>query len=475
MPACIVYSKKVIIKCMYFKKFNIWEDITLKKQRDNFSSKLGFVLATAGSAVGLGNLWRFPYLAAKYGGGIFLLTYLILAVTFGFTLMMAEIAIGRRTSLSGIRAFSSLDRRFAPVGYLTFIIPMIIFPYYCVIGGWVTKYLTTFVTGNMVAATESTYFTDFICSSSSPLVFMLIFLVITTGVILIGVQKGVEKVSTILMPLLIIMIIFICIFTMFQPGAIDGVLYYLKPNFADFSSSTVLAALGQLFYSMSLAMGIMITYGSYMKKDTDLESSATQVELFDTAIAFLAGLMIVPAVYVFSGGDQSAMQSGPSLMFITLPSVFSSMKLGSLIGAFFFILVFFAALTSAISLMETLVSMIDDHFHWGRKKTTLCIFIVSIILAVPSSLGFGAWSHITIGGYSILDFWDFLSNSVLMPITAFFTCIFIGFVVKPKFVIEEVESSGAFKRKGLFTIMIRYVAPVCIIAILLCGLGILKI
>lgn len=447
----------------------------MKKQRDNFSSKLGFVLATAGSAVGLGNLWRFPYLAAKYGGGIFLLTYLVLAVTFGFTLMIAEVSLGRKTRLSGIRAFASLDKRFGLLGYLIFFIPLIIFPYYCVIGGWVTKYLAAFVSGHMQATTGATYFTDFISSNTSPLFFMLFFLVITCSVIVMGVQKGVEKVSTVLMPLLVVMIIFICIFTMMQPGAIDGILYYLKPNFSDFSASTVLAALGQLFYSMSLAMGIMITYGSYMKKNDDLESSVTQVEIFDTAIAFLAGLMIVPAVYVFSGGDQSAMQSGPGLMFITLPSVFNTMKFGSFIGAFFFILVFFAALTSSISLMETLVSMIDDRFHTGRKRTSAGILIFAIIFGIPSSLGFGAWSHITIMGYSILDFWDFLSNSVLMPIAAFFTCVFIGYIVKPKFIIDEVESSGTFKRKGLFTVMIRYVAPICIVLILLCGLGIFTI
>ncbi|MEE1313728.1 MAG: sodium-dependent transporter [Lachnospiraceae bacterium] len=447
----------------------------MKKQRDNFSSKLGFVLATAGSAVGLGNLWRFPYLAAKYGGGIFLLTYLILAVTFGFTLMISEVALGRRTRLSGIPAFAKLDKRFTLLGYLTFFIPLIIFPYYCVIGGWVTKYLAAFVGGNMKATTGATYFTDFISSNASPVFFMLIFLAITFTVIIMGVQKGVEKVSTILMPILVLMIIFICIFTMMQPGAIDGIIYYLMPNFSDFSASTVLAALGQLFYSMSLAMGIMITYGSYMKKEEDLESSVTQVELFDTAIAFLAGLMIVPAVYVFSGGDQSAMQSGPGLMFITLPSVFNSMKFGSFIGAFFFILVFFAALTSSISLMETLVSMITDRFNTKRIPTAIGFFIFAIIFGIPSSLGFGVWSHITILGYSILDFWDFISNSVLMPISAFLTCIFVGYILKPNYIIEEVESSGQFKRKGIFSVMIRYIAPICIIAILLCGLGIFKI
>ena len=283
---------------------------------------------------------------------------------------------------------------------------------------------------------------------------------------LLGVEKGVEKVSKILMPILVVLSIVVCVYTICMPGAMEGVKYYLLPDFSKFSSTTVLAALGQLFYSMSLAMGIMITYGSYMKKDADLEKSVGQIELFDTGIAFMAGLMIVPAVFVFSGGDQAQLSAGPSLMFITLPKVFNSMPMGGVIGSAFFLLVLFAALTSSISLMETVVSILQDKFHWNRRMTCLIVFIGMVLIGIPSSLGFGAWDFIKPLGMSILDFFDFISNSVLMPIVAFLTCIFVGYVIKTKVVVDEVKISSKFKREKLFNVMIKYVAPIFIVAIL---------
>lgn len=283
----------------------------MDKKRGSFSGKMGFVLAAAGSAVGLGNLWRFPYLAAKYGGGIFLLVYLILAVTFGFTLMITEIAIGRKTGVSAIGAFQKLDKRFGFVGVLACIVPFIITPYYCVIGGWVIKYLFTFLTGKVSAAAGDEFFTGFISESVSPVVWFAIFILLTSAIVIFGVEKGVEKASRFMMPLLIVLIVGVCIFCITRPGAAEGVKYYLLPDFSKFSATTVLAAMGQLFYSMSLAMGIMITYGSYMKKDSHLEASVRQIELFDTAIAFLAGLLIVPSVFVFSGGDKLHLAKDP--------------------------------------------------------------------------------------------------------------------------------------------------------------------
>ncbi len=338
------------------------------KNRSNFSNKLGFVLAAAGSAVGLGNIWRFPYLAAQYGGGTFLLIYLILAVTFGFTLMIAEIALGRKTGLSAIAAFKQLDKRFGFLGFLAALVPVIIFPYYSVIGGWVVKYFTVFVTGNVKASAGDAYFTDFIGSAGEPIFWFLLFLAFTGIVVLCGVEKGIEKVSKVMMPILVILTIIISAYGLTLDGARDGLIYYIKPHMSDVSAKTILAAMGQLFYSMSLAMGIMITYGSYMKKDNHLESSVRQIELFDTGIAFLAGLMIIPAVFAFSGGDRSALSAGPGLMFMTLPKVFASMRFGGIIGTIFFVLVFFAALTSAISLMETIVSVFMDKFGWKRQS-----------------------------------------------------------------------------------------------------------
>lgn len=451
----------------------------MSQQRSSFSGKLGFVLATAGSAVGLGNIWRFPYLAAQYGGGIFLLVYLVLALTFGFTLMCAEIAIGRKTGLSAIGAYKKLDKRFGFMGVLSSIVPIIILPYYSVIGGWIIKYLTVFVSGQASVATNDSFFTDFIAQPIEPIGWFLIFLSVTAIVVLLGVEKGIEKVSKIMMPVLVVLTIFIAVYALFMPGAIDGLIYYIKPDFSKFSGTTVLAAMGQLFYSMSLAMGIMITYGSYMKKDVHLESSVKQIELFDTGIAFFAGLMIIPSVFAFSGGDEAALGKGPGLMFITLPKVFDSMPAGSIIGAVFFVLVLFAALTSSISLMETIVSIFMDKFKWNRKLTCIIVFAICIVLGLPSCLGSGVLANVKIIGMQFLDFFDFISNSVIMPIVALITCILVGYVIKPKAIIEEIEIGGKFKRKALFTVMIKYIAPVFIVAILIFSIleasGVIKV
>ena len=440
----------------------------MNENRSNFTSKIGFILAAAGSAVGLGNIWRFPYLVAKYGGGTFLLCYIILAITFGFTLMVAEIALGRKTGLSAIGAFKKLDKRFGFLGVLAAVVPIIILPYYSVIGGWVIKYFATFVTGGTKAAAGDDYFTTFIGGVRSPILWFALFVVFTAVVVILGVEKGIETVSKFLMPGLVVLTIGISIYVLTMDGAIEGLKYYIMPHMSDFSVKTLLAAMGQLFYSMSLAMGIMITYGSYMKKSTSLEGSVRQIEIFDTGIAFFAGLMIVPAVFIFSGGDQSALSAGPGLMFITLPKVFASMPMGGFVGTVFFILVFFAAVTSAISLMETIVSILMDRFKWKRKFTCIIVVIYVLLMGIPSSLGFGVWDFIQPIGMSILDFWDFMSNSVLMPIVALFTCIFVGFFIKPKTIIEEASAEGAaFKSKKLFTIMIKWIAPILLVLILI--------
>ncbi len=439
----------------------------MDKKRGTFSSKMGFVLAAAGSAVGLGNLWRFPYLAAKYGGGIFLLVYLILAVTFGFTLMITEIAIGRKTGVSAIGAFKKLDKRFSFVGVLACVVPFIITPYYCVIGGWVIKYLVTFLTGQVSNAAGDEFFTGFISEAVSPVLWFAVFILLTAVIVILGVEKGIEKASSLMMPLLVVLIIGVCAFCITRPGAMEGVKYYLLPDFSKFSATTVLAAMGQLFYSMSLAMGIMITYGSYMKKDSNLETSVRQIEIFDTAIAFLAGLLIVPSVFVFSGGDEAALGKGPSLMFITLPKVFNDMTMGGVIGTVFFLLVLFAALTSSISLMETNVSIIRDKLGWSRKKSTIIITVYVLIVGSLVSLGFGSLNFVKIIGLGLLDFFDFISNSVLMPIVAILTCVCVGHFLGTKVVSDEVELNGTFKMKKFYTIMLKWIAPVCLVLVLI--------
>ena len=452
----------------------------MEQKRSSFTGKLGFIMAAAGSAVGLGNIWRFPYLAAKYGGGIFLLVYIALAVSFGFVLMMAEIAIGRKTGKSAIQAFGALDKRFTFVGWLTAIVPMIILPYYSVIGGWVMKYIFGFATGDGANMATDSYFGDYIGNVGEPLLWFGLFILLTGIVVFFGVEKGVEKFSKFMMPALIVFMIFIVIYTLCTlDGALDGVLYYITPDFSKFSAMTVVAALGQLFYSMSLAMGIMITFGSYMKKDISIERSIHQIEIFDTGIALLSGLMIVPAVFAFSGGDEAALSKGASLMFVTLPKIFETMPAGDVIGAIFFIMVFLAAITSSISLMETIVSILMDKTKLSRRISCVIVFGFVILMGIPSSLGYNVWGEVKILGLQFLDFFDFISNSLIMPIIAIITCIFVGYFIKPKTIIEEAELGNKPFTAKLFVVIIKYIAPVCLVAILVSSIldvfGIFKI
>lgn len=456
----------------------------MNEKRSSFSSRIGFVLAAAGSAVGLGNLWRFPYLAAKYGGGIFLLVYIILAVTFGFALMITEIAIGRKTRLSCIGAYKALDKRFGFLGWLATLVPVIITPYYCVIGGWVMKYLFEFLRGNAATAAGDSFFGEFIAVgvpglTSNPAFWFVLYVFLTGLVVLSGVEKGIEKASRILMPVLVVLSLVVAGYSLTIPGAMDGLKFYLLPDFSRFSPMTVLGAMGQLFYSMSLAMGIMITYGSYMQKDNILEHSVGQIEVFDTAIAMIAGLMIIPAVVAFNGGDTTVVQNtaGPGLMFGVLPKVFQSMAGGAVIGAVFFLLVLFAALTSSISLMETIVSIVQDKARLSRQPATIAVMFGCLLLGLPSCLGYGPWASVQLLGMAFLDFFDFISNSVLMPVVAFLTCILVGHVVGTKVISDEVkQNSAAFHREKLHRVMIRWVAPVLLLLILITsvmqGLGI---
>ena len=442
-------------------------------KRASFSGKIGYVLAVAGSAVGLGNIWRFPYLAAKYGGGIFLLVYLILTVSFGYVLIMSETALGRMTRKSPVGAFQTFGKTksFKIGGWLNAIIPMLIVPYYSSIGGWVIKYLAEYLKGNVQTVAQDGYFTEFISDSFQVEAWFIVFSILVFCVILAGVENGVERVSKIMMPILVILAVIVAIYSVTRPGAIEGVKYFLIPNPKHFSAMTVVAAMGQMFYSLSIAMGILYTYGSYIGKDVDLEKSTTQVEIFDTGIAILAGLMIIPAVFAFSGGNPETLQAGPSLMFITLPKVFASMGFGTATGIVFFILVLLAALTSAVSLMETSVSTFMDELHWSRKKCCGLMVVIMIVLGTASSMGYGLLDFIRIFGMNFLDFFDFMTNSVMMPLAALATCILILRVVGIDGMEKEIEQSSPFRRKKLYRVFIKYFAPICLIIILLSSIA----
>jgi len=430
--------------------------------RASFSGKLGYVLATAGSAVGLGNIWRFPYLAAKYGGGIFLLVYVILAITFGYSLMTSETALGRKSKKSPVGAFhhfsSSKSASFG--GWINAIIPMIICPYYCVIGGWVLRYLAGYVAGGVDRLAGKNYFSNFIGNAASVEGWFLVFSICTLAVILFGVQNGVERASKIMMPVLIILAIIIAIYSMTRPGAAAGVKYLLVPDFSRFSWMTVVSAMGQMFYSLSIAMGILYTYGSYMKKDVSIEKSTFEVECFDTLVAVLAGLMIIPAVFAFSGADAAKnLQTGPSLMFVTMPKIFQSMGIGTVIGIAFFLLVFFAALTSSVSLAESCVSTVQDECHISRKKSTFIVGALMLLLGSLSSFGFNILSGVRIFGMDFLDFFDFLSNSIMMPIAAIATCVLVLRTVTLDSVAEEVTSCGEkFHNRKVYNFVMKYLA-----------------
>ena len=440
------------------------------KQRSSFSGKIGFVLSAAGASVGLGNIWRFPYLAAKYGGGIFLLVYILLALTFGYTMIIAETSLGRMTGKSPVGAFHFFGKSisFSIGGWLNTIIPILIVPYYSVIGGWVIKYLVEYITGHGDLLATDEYFTSFISNGVSTEICFIIFALFTLLIIYAGVRNGIERVSKIMMPILVVLSVIIAIYSVTRPGALAGVKYFLVPNVQNFSWMTVVTAMGQMFYSLSIAMGILITFGSYMKKEISIEDSTRNVEVFDTAIAIMAGLMIIPAVFAFSGGDPNTLKAGPSLMFITIPKVFESMGLGSAIGILFFLLVLFAAVTSSIALTESAVSTFEDELHWNRKKATVIVGIIMIILGSLSSLGYGPLASVTIIGMQFLDFFDFLTNSVMMPLAAIATSLLVSKVVGVDKIEEEVlHGESRFRRKKVFVVMIKYLCPIFAVIILI--------
>ena len=426
-----------------------------------FSGKLGFVLSAAGASVGLGNIWRFPYLAAKYGGGIFLLVYIVLALTFGYTMIVAETSLGRMTGKSPVSAFAFFGKsgflKFG--GWINAIIPILIVPYYSVIGGWVLKYLAEYVMGHGSELATDGYFSSFIANGATTEICFVIFAFCTLAIIYAGVRNGIERVSKFMMPVLVVLSLIITGYSVTRPGALAGVKYFLVPNIENFSWMTVVSAMGQMFYSLSIAMGILVTFGSYMKKDISIEGSTRNVEIFDTLIAMMAGLMIIPAVFAFSGGDPDTLQAGPALMFITIPKVFASMGLGTLIGILFFVLVLFAAMTSSIALTESAVSTFEDELGWGRKKSTVVIGIIMIALGTLSSLGYGPLDFVKILGMQFLDFFDFLTNSVMMPIAAIATCLLVSRVIGVKKIEEEMLQGGTFRRKKIFNFMIRFLCP----------------
>lgn len=461
------------------------------KERNSFTGSIGFVLAAAGSAVGLGNIWRFPYLAAKDGGGLFIVLYIFLALTFGFTLMTTEIAIGRKTKQSPLTAYRELREKWSWLGMVACLVPIIILPYYCVIGGWVLKYFIAYITGQS-ALVNGDFFTGFISADLEPILYMLAFLGMVAIVVLKGVEKGIESFSKFIMPILLILVVLIATYSLtisYSDGnvtrtGLDGLKILFIPNLEGLTlkqfCSVLMDAIGQLFFSLSVAMGILVAYGSYVDDDAHLPSSINQIEFFDTGVAILAGVMIIPAVYAFMGMEGMA-SSGPGLMFVALPKVFASMgTIGRFIGILFFAMVLFAALTSAVSVMEAVVSSFIDGFGWHRQKASIIETVFTLCAGLLVCLGYNklyfelALPNGSIG--QILDVMDYISNNFLMPIVAIGTCVLVGWFIKPQTIIDEVEKSGCvMSRKKLYVVMIRYIAPVLLFVLFLKSIGLLTI
>ena len=439
--------------------------------RSAWSGKWAFILAAAASAVGLGNMWRFPYLAAKYGGGTFLLTYLVLVFTFGASLLLLETALGRKTGLSAIGAFKSFGKKYAFIGVLTSAILFIIVPYYCIIGGWVTKYTAAYLTvGPEALADGGGFFSSLHLEQRRGYVWMLLFMAIVFVVVALGVKGGIEKANLIMMPALIVMAAGIAIYTITMPGALEGVAYYLTPDFSKFSPELVIGAMGQMFYSLSLAMGIMITYGSYLNKKESLPHGVSAHRRLRLG-RFLPRRSHDRACGVRGHGvGRSGRREGGSVAYVHhAPGVFGDMGgAATIVGFLFFLLVLFAALTSAISLTETCVSIISDGAGWSRKRSLITVIIFIVVAGCFVNAGYNALSFIQpLGeGSTMLDFFDFISNSVMMPIAALLTCVFVGWIIKPKTIADEIKESSPFKLEKAWTVMIKYIAPVLIVVIL---------
>ena len=451
----------------------------MKKNRASWSGSVAFVLAAAASAIGLGNLWRFPYLAARYGGGVFIAVYLALSLTLGLVLLVTEIAIGRYARQSQLTAFSELGHpKWNFLGVLATLVPLFILPYYNVIGGWVVRYFAAYAgtafAGIAPAADPKAFFDAFVTAPWAPFVAMCVFTAAVLVVIVFGVKNGIEKANLVLVPALLVMAVALSVYVATLPGAGAGIRFYLVPDFSscDNVGKVVLGAMGQMFYSLSLAMGIMITYGSYMRRRDSVHKAAVRIVAADTFVAILSGFMIIPVVVVFASagaaeGGRAAIDAGPGLMFETLPKVFLSLgAAGPWIGLVFFTLVLFAALTSAISMTEALVAAVCDFFKTSRGKSVAVIGAWSIVVGSLSAFGYGRWSSLRFFGLPPLDFFD-TSMNILTPIVAALICVFVGWILSPKRILAECQRSG--ERVGFrlfYVVMVRFVAPILIVAIL---------
>lgn len=441
-------------------------------KREQWSSEFGFLMAAAGSAVGLGNLWKFPYMAANNGGAVFVAVYILFLLLLGIPILLSEMAVGRSTRLNALDACKKISKRWGFVGGIGIAGSFVILSYYSVVGGWVLKYLFTYITGTNIAD-PAAYFDGFVSSAAEPIIWHVVFMGITAVIVFFGIRGGIERASRILLPSLLVFIIILAAVSVSLDGAEAGVRYFIVPDFGHLDSAgeigrLFLAAMGQVFFSLSLGMGTLITYGSYLDKHSNLQKNAVAIPLIDSVVAILAGFAILPAVFAF-GLEPSG---GAGLVFKTLPSVFVRLPVGRLLAVIFFLLVFFAALTSSISLLEVITAFLMDRFSLSRIKAALIPAVLMTLLGTAASLSFGVLGGLTIGGMGIFDLLTFLSDKILMPIGGFFMCILVGYIWGIPAAAKEITSSGRYRfpLAGVFSAVVRYVAPALIILIFISSL-----
>lgn len=442
---------------------------------NQFTGKLGFILVAAGAAIGLGNIWRFPYLVAEYGGGIFVLIYILFIITFGFAIVAAETAIGRKTGKGSLDAFLSLGSKypvFAKItGLLTLVISILITSYYTVIAGWIVKYGVSYISGagELLAADGGAFFTSYIGSGIEPILWTLGIFAVVAVILSFSIQKGLQRVCVILVPALIVCMAVLAVYILTMPGGIDGLLYCFVPDFSKFSVGTVLAALGQTFFTLCIGSGAYITYGIYLSKKQSIEKSVHSIEICDTVVALLAMLLVIPIVFAFSGGSPEILGSGPGLLFEQIPQALATLGGGgTILGAVFFLILFIAALTSLFVLIEVPVAVLISRLHLRRVTAVMIVSTITALLSLVVNFGYSIWKDFTIFGNPILDSLDMLVSNILMPISALFCCILIGWMMDIRVITDEMEENGQkFRWKKFFVIMIKYVAPVCILAIMI--------
>ncbi|MCK4260739.1 MAG: sodium-dependent transporter [Halanaerobiales bacterium] len=447
------------------------------KKRENFGSKMGVLAAAAGSAIGLGNIWKFPYIVGENGGAAFILVYLGCILLIGLPVMIAEFALGRKTQANAVGAFKKLEpnKPWYLAGFLAVSTAFIILSFYSMIAGWVFSYISRAVSGKLITVAPDqlkTYFGTIISGTTEPLFWNFVVLAVTAFVVISGIKNGVEKYSKVLMPILLAILVALMFRSLTLDGAYKGLEFLFKPDFSQLTTKGVLEALGHAFYSLSLGMGIILTYGSYINKKENLVSLAVQVTIADTVIALMAGMVIFPAVFAYGFEPNS----GTDLIFITLPAVFQAMPLGGIFEALFFILIGIAAITSTISLLEVIVSFFSEQFKLDRKKATILIAVALFLVSIPNTLSFGAWSEVKIFGKTFFGAFDFLASNVFLPLGGVFVCLFVGWVWGTKNVVKEVTSDGlyAFNKERVYEFVIKYLAPVAIAVILLYSTGVIK-